>query len=154
MVNVNTYEDFLTRQLQDMYSAANQFEAALDRIAETSANAEISDLVSARRESLRRYREHINGLANTYEFSTDETHCAAAEGIVRESREIDQISDPEVRGAAVMAFLRRVAGYVAAALSTSLSLATKLQYGETAETLRTSLEEEKRSRAQLEEIGV
>jgi len=147
-----TYQDFLTEQLQDIYSAANQFETALERVDGNSPGKEVSQLISTRRETLGGYRDQIKSLAHTYEFSTDETHCAAAEGIVRESREIDHISDSEVRAAATIGFLRRVSGYVAAALSTSLSLATKLDYEESAETLRKAFEQEKRSRAELEEI--
>ena len=98
------------------------------------------------------YRDQIESLAHTYGFSTDETRCAAAEGIVRESLEIDEISDSEVRAAATIGFLRRISGYAAAALSTSLSLATKLDYGESAETLQKAFEQEKRARAEIEEI--
>ncbi|MFP4644327.1 MAG: DUF892 family protein [Spirochaetales bacterium] len=151
-MSVVTSEDLLTEQLQDMYSAANQFEEVIGKLMDVSPSKDSSDLLAMRRESVRQHRERIKELSRTYEFATGGTHCAAAEGIVRESVGIESIPTPEVRAAAIIGFLKRVTGYNAAGFSTALGLALKLNYNETAESVRACFEEEKRSRAKLEGI--
>lgn len=151
-MKIETNKDLLTSQLQDMYSAANQFDEAIGRIIDISPSEETSDLLSMRRETVRQYRDRIEELSRRYEFSTDETHCAAAEGIVRESNGLGDIPPSEVRAAAIIGFLRRVTGYGAAGFSTALGLAIKLNYHESAESVRACFEEEKRSQAKLDDI--
>jgi ferritin-like metal-binding protein YciE len=151
-MKIETIKDLLISQLQDMYSAANQFDEALERLIGISPNQDTSDLLSMRRKTLSQHRDRITELSRTYEFSVDGTHCAAAEGIVRESNGLEQISTSEVRAAAIIGFLKRVIAYNAAGFSTALGLAVKLNYDESAETIRTCFEEEKRSRGELEAI--
>ncbi len=151
-MSVVTNEDLLTEQLQDMYSAAGQFDEAIGRLIGVSPSKDISDLLAMRREAVRQYRDRIKALARTYEFSTEGKHCDAAEGIVRESLDLEDIPTPDVRAAAIIGFLKRVTGYNVAGLSTALGLALKLNYEETAESVRECFEQEKRSRAKLEGI--
>ena len=151
-MSTETNEDLLTEQLQDMYSAANQFDEAIERLIGISPNKDTSDLLTMRRESVRQHRERIKELSRVNGFLTDGTHCAAAQGIVRESVDMGNIPTPEVRAAAIIGFLKRVTGYNAAGFSTALGIAVKLNYDKTAESVRTCFEEEKQSRAKLEGI--
>ena len=70
-MSIETNEDLLTEQLQDMHSAAKQFDEAIGRMAGISPSKDISDLLAMRRDAIRQYREHIEELARTYEFSTE-----------------------------------------------------------------------------------
>lgn len=149
-MSVETNEELLTEQLQDMLSAANQFHGAIDRLSNVSPSNDISDTLEQSRKAVGQYRERIEKLSQKYEFPASGKHCDAAAGIVRESLEIDDIPTPDVRGAAIIGFLKRVYGYNVAGFSTSLGLALKLDYQETAESVRECLELARQSRDALD----
>lgn len=151
---VNTVEELLAHQFQDMYSASLQFRAALSKLAGFADVEPVSRQVDARRTTLKAQAERIEKLASDYQFPVDGKQCAAADGIIREIRDIYDMADATVRDLAILGALRRMACYGMAGYTTCLRLAEKLGYGDSADVAQTAFDEELSANNQLETADV
>ncbi len=151
---VNTVEELLAHQFQDMYSASLQFRAALSKLAGYVDVEQVSRHIDSRRQTLKAQAERIEKLAAEYQFPVDGKQCAAADGIIREIRDIYDMTDATVRDLATLGALRRMACYGMAGYTTCLRLAEKLGYADSAEVAQTALDEDRSSNNQLETADV
>jgi ferritin-like metal-binding protein YciE len=143
MQHLNSLQDLLVHQLNDLYSAEQQLAAALPKMVNAATSSELQNAFD---QHLKQTHQHINRLENIFadlgiHKSGDE--CVAMKGLIKEGNEtIRTVADTTVRDAALIASAQRVEHYEMAGYGCARTFANKLGYGEAADLLQQTLDEE------------
>jgi ferritin-like metal-binding protein YciE len=143
MQHLNSLQDLLVHQLNDLYSAEQQLAAALPKMVNAATSSELQNAFD---QHLQQTHQHINRLENIFadlgiHKSGDE--CVAMKGLIKEGNEtIRAVADTTVRDAALIASAQRVEHYEMAGYGCARTFANKLGYGEAADLLQQTLDEE------------
>jgi ferritin-like metal-binding protein YciE len=152
--NLNSFDDLLTHQLQDVYDAEFQLVEALPLMADASSS---SDLKNAFNTHLMETRDHAKRLEQVFQLLGKEpkrTSCPAMKGLVKEGNEaISASGDPKVKDAALIASAQRVEHYEIAAYGTLRTLANQIGQQEVARILQRTLDEEGNTDKKLTRIA-
>jgi ferritin-like metal-binding protein YciE len=126
-MNLNTMNDVLAGQLEDLYSAEQQLVKALPAMA---AAANSADLREAFTEHLDETRRHVTRLEEVFAdagIPRKAEHCEAMEGLIKEGSEIVAMpGDPAAKDVALIAAAQRVEHYEIAAYGTARAIAAEL----------------------------
>lgn len=143
MQHLNSLQDLLVHELNDLYSAEHQLAAALPKMVNAATSSELQNAFD---QHLQQTHQHINRLENIFadlgiHKSGDE--CVAMKGLIKEGDEtIRAVADTTVRDAALIASAQRVEHYEMAGYGCARTFANKLGYGEAADLLQQTLDEE------------
>ena len=153
-MKLNTLEDLFIYELKDLYSAETQLVKALPKMAEAATN---EDLQAGFEEHLEQTREHVKRLEQIAEICNRELAghvCQAMEGLIKEGGElISEDAEDTVRDAGLIGAAQRVEHYEIAGYGTARALANCLGYGDAAELLGETLDEEKATDEKLTELA-
>src|SRR5262245_8317668 len=154
-MRLNSLEDVLFHELEDLHSAERQLVVALPEMAGAAGS---DDLRQAIMEHLEETREHVKRLDRAFEelaiASPTGHHCEAMAGLIREAEEIVQAEgDPVACDAALISAAQRVEHYEIAAYGTARTLADELGKTETADYLTMTLDEESAADKKLTKIA-
>ena len=155
----NSLQELYVEQLRDLYDGEQQIIKALPEMIEA---ATLSDLKQALTEHLDVTKVQATRLENIFTTLGEKAKgekCQGIEGIIDEGSDlIDEIDDPNVRDAAIIASAQRVEHYEMAGYGTARTFATLLEEDEASELLQQTLDEEKEADQKLtglaEEINV
>lgn len=143
MQHLNSLQDLLVHELNDLYSAEQQMVAALPRMVNAATSSELQNAFD---QHLQQTRQHVNRLENIFaDFRINKTgdECVAMKGLIKESDEaIRTVADTAVRDAALIASAQRVEHYEMAGYGCARTFANKLGYSEVADLLQQTLDEE------------
>jgi ferritin-like metal-binding protein YciE len=142
-MKLNTLQDLLIEELQDIYDAENQIIKALPKMAKA---ASAPQLQQAFEEHLQQTRTHVERLDQVFEqFGTKAKGktCKGMQGLLTEGDEmIKEKADPAVRDAGLIAAAQRVEHYEMAAYGTVRTYARQLGQQQAAKLLQQTLDEE------------
>ncbi|MBK8986534.1 MAG: ferritin-like domain-containing protein [Chloroflexi bacterium] len=143
MQHLNSLQDLLVHELNDLYSVEQQLVVALPKMVNAATSLELQDAFG---QHLQQTHQHVNRLENIFaDLGINKTgdECVAMKGLIKESEEaIRSMADTAVRDAALIASAQRVEHYEMAAYGCARTFADKLGYDEVAGLLQQTLNEE------------
>ncbi len=142
-MTLNSFDDLLIEQLQDLYDAEQRLVKALPMMAQA---AHSPSLKSAFQEHLRQTQGHVSRLERVFQMlgkSPSSKTCDAMKGLVSEGQDaISANGDPDVKDAALIAAAQRVEHYEIAGYGTVRTFAQRLGRQDAAQLLQQTLDEE------------
>jgi ferritin-like metal-binding protein YciE len=150
----NSLQELYVEQLRDLYDAEQQIIKALPEMIE-SATAE--DLKQGLTEHLEVTKVQVTRLENIFKDLGQKAKgekCQGMKGVIEEGSDlIDEIEDPDVRDAAIIASAQRVEHYEMAGYGTARTFATLLEDDEASQLLQQTLDEEREADQKLTELA-
>jgi ferritin-like metal-binding protein YciE len=142
-MQLQSLDDVLEHQLNDLYSAESQLIEALPKLAKAASN---DALRKAFEEHLAETRDHVGRLDEIFgqlgKRPSGET-CKAMKGLIEEGDEVVQTAgDPAAKDASLIAAAQRVEHYEIAAYGTARTLAGELGKSDAKDLLDQTLDEE------------
>jgi len=142
-MTLDSFDDLLVEQLEDLYDAEQRLVTALPKMASAAHN---SALKSAFQEHLRQTQGHVSRLEQVFRQlgkSASSKTCEAMKGLVTEGEEVISAGgDPNVKDAALIAAAQRVEHYEIAGYGTARTFAERLGRQDAARLLQETLDEE------------
>jgi ferritin-like metal-binding protein YciE len=142
-MKLNTLQDLLIEELQDIYDAENQILKALPKMAKAASTPQLQQ---AFEEHLQQTRTHVERLDRVFEqfgAKPKGKTCKAMQGLITEGDEmIKEKADPAVRDAGLISAAQRVEHYEMAAYGTVRTYARQLGKQQVAGLLQQTLDEE------------
>ena len=140
---LNSFDDLMVEQLEDLYDAEQRLVKALPKMAAAAHNA---SLKAAFQDHLRQTEGHVNRLEQVFRalgYKPKSKTCVAMKGLVEEGEEaIAASGDPNVKDAALIAAAQRVEHYEIAGYGTVRTYAQQLGDSDAAQLLQQTLDEE------------
>ena len=154
-MSLNSLQDLLVEQLQDLYSAEGQFAEAQAKVAEAVSDPELKQGVMMHIEQTKEQIGRLEQVAKMCQLeSLEGKTCQAAKGLVAEAQELlEEDGDPAVKDAGIIAALQRVEHYEMAGYGTVVAYAQRLGYTEATPLLQQTLDEEKAADAKLSQLA-
>jgi ferritin-like metal-binding protein YciE len=153
-VRLNSLQDVLQEQVEDLYSAEQQLVQALPKV-QTAAHSD--ELKKAFGEHLEETRGHVRRLEEIFSElgrTPTATTCKGMQGLVQEGDEIVAMQgDPVAKDAALIAAAQRIEHYEIAAYGTARSLANDLGLDKSVSLLEETLDEEAAADKKLTKIA-
>jgi ferritin-like metal-binding protein YciE len=153
-MSVESLEQLLIHELNDLHNAEKQLVKALPRLAKAASNPKLRDAFN---QHLQETKEHVKRLERAIE-SLDESaggkKCRGMEGLVKEGEALLKEDMPEgLLDAALIGAARKVEHYEMVAYVSAWKLADALGQLEASSLIRQNYEEEKAADDLLTEIG-
>ena len=153
-MTIESLDQLLLDQMQDVYDAEKQLVKALPKMAKAASS---EDLREAIREHLEATRGHVERLEKAFEnlgTKAQSKTCAGMKGLIEESEEvIGQDASGEMKDLAIIAAAQRVEHYEIAAYGVIRTLAERLDNEEVAELFQETLGEEEAADERLTEVA-
>lgn len=151
---IKSMDDLFLHTLKDIYYAERQILKALPKMAKAANSQEL-------REAFEHHRTETEGqierLAQVFEMLGKPARgvkCEAIEGIIDEGQSImEEVEDPEVRDAAMLASAQAVEHYEITRYGTLIAWARQIGHDDAVTLLEQSLEEEKSTDQLLTELA-
>jgi ferritin-like metal-binding protein YciE len=151
---LNTLEDVLREQVEDLYSAENQLVQALPKVAQAASSPELKE---AFQEHLTETRGHVQRLEEVFGelgMPPSSTICKGMQGLIQEGDEVAGMAgDSLAKDAALIASAQRIEHYEIAAYGTARTLANELDQGDVVGLLSETLDEEGAADKRLTKIA-
>jgi len=142
-MTLNSLDDLLLVQLQDLYDAEQRLTKALPKMAGAAKHKELK---AAFQKHLRETEQHVTRLEKVFSIlgqTAQRETCEAMKGLIAEGDEaISAGGSDDVRDAALIAAAQRVEHYEIAGYGTVRTLAEQLGHKEIARILQETLDEE------------
>jgi len=155
MGKVANLKELYLEELEDLYDAEKRIIKTLPKVAEAATDPELR---SALMHHLEQTKGHINRLERVFQGlgqSAKSKTCDGMKGILNEGEDtIDDIDDPAVRDAGIIAAAQRVEHYEIAAYGTVRKWAEQLNDTQGARMLEETLQEEKEADKKLTGIAI
>lgn len=155
MAKVANLKELYVDELEDLYDAEKRIVKALPKVAEAASDPELR---SALMHHLEQTKEHISRLERVFQGlgqSAKSKTCNGMKGILNGGEDtIDDIDNPAVRDAGIIAAAQRVEHYEIAAYGTVRRWAEQLHDTQGARMLEETLQEEKEADKKLTGIAV
>lgn len=137
-------KELYVEQLQDLYSAEQQIIKALPKMIDAAQSEELRSGLTEHLEVTKTHASRIETICQELDENPSNEKCKGMEGVLREGSDlVKEVTNPEVRDAAIIAAAQRVEHYEMAGYGTARTYATLLGYDEAANSLEQTLEEEK-----------
>jgi ferritin-like metal-binding protein YciE len=153
-MKLETLNELLIEQLQDLYSAEDQITEALPNMARAASSPELKRTFQ---EHLRQTEGHIARLEECFEKLDAEAEgreCKGMRGLMEEGEELlDEDAEPEVLDAGLIAAAQRVEHYEIAAYGCARTYAKLLGMPEVERLLQDTLDEEKETDQKLTDLA-
>lgn len=142
-LTLDSLQNLLQLQLQDLVSAEDQLIIALPEMAEAASSSVLKSAFLTHLEETRQQRVRLDQAFRALGVEPTTETCEAMQGLIQEGNEIINLSgDPQVKDAALIAAAQRVEHYEMAAYGSARAFARQLGRDDIAELLQDSLDEE------------
>ena len=142
-MQLNSVNDVLMHELQDLHSAETQLVSALPKLAQAATNDELRQAFEHHLEETRDHVRRLDEILGQLGASAGGEKCKGMAGLIAEGEEtISAQGDPTVKDAALISAAQRVEHYEIAAYGTARTLADQLDLDEAKDLLDQTLEEE------------
>jgi ferritin-like metal-binding protein YciE len=153
-MELNSFDDLLVDQLQDLYDAEQRLTKALPKMAEAAHNPALK---RAFQEHLRQTQGHVSRLEQVLRMlgqTAQAKTCDAMKGLIAEGQDVISASgDPDVKDAALIAAAQRVEHYEIAGYGCVRTFAQRLGRDAAAQLLQETLDEEAATDEQLTSLA-
>lgn len=151
---VNTLEDLLVEQIQDLYDAEKQLVRALPKMAKGASSEELREAIEEHlaetRNQVTRLEEVFKELGHKAEGKT----CKAMKGLIEEGSEaLEEKAGETFTDLAIIAAAQRVEHYEISAYGTASAIAKQLDRQAVVDLLKATEEEESAADSKLTEIA-
>ena len=152
---METLEDLLEEQLQDLFSAENQLLKALPKMAKRASSPKLKKAFEMHLEQTRNHVERLRDVGERLEIKLSGKTCKAMEGLVKEGQEvIEEDGEGPVIDAALVAAAQRVEHYEISAYGTVRAMAEQIGEAQVVKLLQKTLDEESKTDELLTKISV
>jgi ferritin-like metal-binding protein YciE len=142
-MQLQSLNDVLEHQLNDLYSAESQLIEALPKMAQAASSDELKKAFEEHLTETRGHAGRLDEIFGQLGKRPSGEICKAMKGLIAEGDEIVQTSgDPAAKDAALIAAAQRVEHYEIAAYGTARTLAGELGKSEAKDLLDQTLDEE------------
>ncbi len=153
-MQLQTFHDLIRHQVQDLYSAEEQFAAAQPAMVAAAADPDLAAALEGHLDVTREQIARLERVAAEFCVRPQGHRCAAAKGLVEEGHEIVTVeADPMVRDAALIAAAQRIEHYEIAGYGTLKALARRIGNDTAVRLLEETLAEERGADLLLSEIA-
>jgi ferritin-like metal-binding protein YciE len=153
-MKIQSMEDLMVHDLQDLRSAEEQLLEALPKMAEAADSAQLKKAFNAH---LKQTQTHLTRVEKALEHlgkGPGTMKCKGMEGLIKEGDEaIKDVTDPATRDAALIGAAQRVEHYEIAGYGTARAHAEELELTEIADLLQLTLDEEGEANKLLTQIA-
>jgi ferritin-like metal-binding protein YciE len=152
---VDSLQRLFEEQLKDLYDAERQVNSVLPKMTRRASHSDVQQAFREHLEATKNQMDRLERIFGELGISDRKRKCRGMEGIIRENDEIVQeVSDPDVRDAALITAAQRVEHYEVAGYGTARAYAEQLGVdGDISDMLSQSLEEESRTDDRLTRIA-
>jgi ferritin-like metal-binding protein YciE len=153
-MKLQSLNDVLVHELQDLHSAEQQLIEALPKMAGAATNDKLRTAFNDHLGETRHHLERIEDVCSQIGISPSGERCKGMEGLIREGDEIiTAAGDPAAKDAALIAAAQRVEHYEIAAYGTARTLADELGFDDAKDLLDQTLDEESNADSLLTKIA-
>jgi ferritin-like metal-binding protein YciE len=154
-VALESLNDLFVEELRDLYDAEHQLIKALPKMAEGAASDELRQGFEEHLEQTKVHAQRIEQIFEQLGEKAKGKKCKGMEGLIKEGSETleEDITDENVKDAAIIAAAQRVEHYEIAAYGTARTFANLLGEDEAASLLEQTLEEEKETDEKLTQLA-
>jgi ferritin-like metal-binding protein YciE len=154
MPQVRTPEEFAAKGLKEIHSAERELVGALPKLARTVQHDALKQMLERRHEMGEQLIEELDSIFDELEVHPGRQKNHAAEGLLADVNEhLEDIDDPAMRDAAMIAGVQKVLHYCVAAWGTSRSLGELLGQQQVVEVMRRVLDEGRQMDEQLTQLA-
>jgi ferritin-like metal-binding protein YciE len=140
----NSLEDLYVAQLKDLYDSEQQIMEALPGMIDAAASDDLKNALTYHLEDAKTQATRLDQIFNALGETAKGKKCKGMKGVVEEASDlIEEIDDPDVRDAAIIAAAQRVEHYEMAGYGTARTYAALLAEDQAARLLQQTLDEEK-----------
>jgi ferritin-like metal-binding protein YciE len=142
-MQVNTLEDVLVLQLQDLYSAEGQIIEALPKMIEAASSDELREAFEDHLQQTEEQYRRLEEIGEELDIEVSGEPCRGMEGLIEEGQQLIDENEPgPALDAALIAAAQRIEHYEIAAYGSAVAYAKQLDDGEVARILQQTLDEE------------
>ena len=153
-MKIESLEDVLVHELNDLYSAEDQLIEALPKMAEAASSQELKQAFRHHLDETRDHRDRIQEIFGQLGKRRSGAECKAMKGLIAEGEDvIKSPGDATAKDAALIAAAQRVEHYEIAAYGTAKTLAGELELSEARDLLDQTLDEESNADKLLTKIA-
>ena len=141
---MNTLKDIYLDQIQDLWSANTQSLPVVTELGRAAQDKDLSEALIAGAQGISDGIAELEKLCNDHGIKPNAEHCKGMEGLVKEARAhglSDEITDPDVRDAAIIPQYQRMVHYALAGYGTLAAFANRLGLDGDAAVLKKCLDE-------------
>ena len=143
-MKLQSLDDLLVHQIQDILSAEHQVKKALPLMAQAAGSDKLRQAFEHHERETDTQIERLEKIFQLMHQPVSATHCEAAEGLINEAHDyLDGDGDRDVLDAGLVTAAQRFEHYEIAAYGSAVSFARQLKHHEVADLLEESLGEEK-----------
>jgi len=154
-MKLETLQDLLIDELEDIYDAEQQLVEALPKMAKTATSPDLKQSFETHLEQTEGHVRRLEQVFKIFGEKPERKTCKAMKGLIAEGAEV--IKDdavPEVKDAALISAAQRVEHYEMAAYGSARTYAEELGKTEAVELLQKTLDEEKQTDSKLTKLAV
>jgi len=152
---LQSLEDLLIRELEDLYGAESRLLEALPGLAERCASDKLREALDELHHQTHFHRDRLQGIFEDLGRDPRARPCKAIEGLLDEGRELlREDVDPSVRDAALIAAAQRAEHYEIAGYGTARTYADMLGYEDASRSLQEILDEQSEINDLLTELAI
>jgi ferritin-like metal-binding protein YciE len=142
-MGLQSLDDVLQDQVEDLLSAEKQLIAALPKVAGAAHSEELKKALEHHLEETQNHLERLEQVTSILGMDNSTKTCKAMKGLIAEGEEVLEGSgNPLAKDAAIIAAAQRIEHYEIAAYGTARTLAAELDYGDAERLFNETLDEE------------
>ncbi|MDU0369069.1 ferritin-like domain-containing protein [Hymenobacter endophyticus] len=151
---LETLDDLLEMQLEDLYSAEKQLVKALPKMAAKANDPQLRQGFETHLQETENHVARLEQIGEALDISLGGHTCKAMEGLIAEGQEtMSERATDEVMDAALIAAAQRVEHYEISGYGTAAHYAERLGHSEAAALLRQTLAEEQNTDTKLNTLA-
>jgi ferritin-like metal-binding protein YciE len=151
---ITTLEQLYFDQLRDLHNAETQLVSALPEMAAHATCTELRDAFNNHLEETRQHVERLNRILNNHGIAGDSVVCDAMKGLIKEAKKhLTETTPGDVRDAVLIASANRIEHYEIAGYGVAKAFASTLGFGDDADILDETLQEEGNADEEITKIA-
>ncbi len=154
MSKLETLNDLLIEEIQDLYSAESQIIAALPKMAQAATDRKLRQAFEDHLEQTKEHKRRLEEVCRLMNQRPNGRTCKAMKGLLEEAEELlKEDTRPEVLDAGIIACAQRVEHYEIAGYGCVRTFAQRLGLHDVEQLLQTTLNEEAAADEKLTQIA-
>ncbi len=151
---ITTLEQLYFDQLRDLYSAETQLLSALPEVVAHATSPDLRDAFNSHLEETRQHVERLRRIFDAHGITADSVVCEAMKGLLTEAKKhLTETTPGDVRDAVLIASANRIEHYEIAGYGVAKAFASTLGFGDDADILDETLQEEGKADEEITKIA-
>ncbi|KJJ37308.1 YciE/YciF ferroxidase family protein, partial [Aequorivita vladivostokensis] len=147
-------EELFEHQLKDLYSAEDQLTKALPKMVKNAHNSKLKKAFEDHLEETKEHKARLEEICDELDIDPKGETCKAMKGLIKEAEDfLDEVKDPEVKDAGMIAEAQRVEHYEISGYGTAVRYAKELGHDSIAKKLQKTLDEEYQADETLNDLA-